>query len=247
MRSAFASRIVGQSLRKTIKHHPYPMRLPGILVHHEPHLPFELHAFRQDRDQVRLQARHVFMAGGDADPHPHRCDLSTDMAGPEAKVFALQLCSPATLRLKERKVSIEAYEPMVRKVRRCFRRPGAFNACGTRSYAIAFATRPRGDRTNRLTPSSSSSLSICRPTVGCAKPSCLAALERLPSRMTARNVRYKSQVASKSAMQQRISVPTDYPISFSSRGWRSAGRYLDPWPGMAAPTPRLGPRTPAAI
>ncbi len=46
------------------------------------------------------------------------------------------------------------------------------------------ASSPRGERVNSVRPSAASSASMCRPTVGCVRPSRRAAPDRLPSRAT---------------------------------------------------------------
>ena len=63
--------------------------------------------------------------------------------------------------------------------------------------AASVGVRPRCERVNSASPSAASRASICRPTVGCARPSRRPAPDRLRSRMTSRKVRNSSQCGSR--------------------------------------------------
>jgi len=63
------------------------------------------------------------------------------------------------------------------------------SACGRSASAASVGERPLAERVNSGAPSSASSVSMCRPTVGWLSPSVRAAPERLPSASTASSVR----------------------------------------------------------
>ncbi len=63
------------------------------------------------------------------------------------------------------------------------------SACGRSAKAVSVGARPLAERVNSGAPSSVSSASTWRPTVGWVSPSLRAAPERLPSSSTASRVR----------------------------------------------------------
>ena len=91
------------------------------------------------------------------------------------------------------------------------------SAGGRNSCAAAVGNKPDCERVNNTRPPMNScSSAMCLPTVGWVNPKDRPAADRLPSRRTARNERYRSQPGSVIAMHLCITDLREYAISFSA-------------------------------